>query len=338
MGKISLLDCTLRDGGNVNNCLFGRKNIEDIICGLIEAGVEIIEIGFLRDEPYDPDRSVYAGCEEIRSVINVEGNIKFAAMIESKESPEKQFPLKKVARLKDSGLDLLRITAWERLLEEHLDYCRKVKELGIEISIQPTAVAEYTDERFVKLLEMVNEIKPYSFYLVDTWGTELPGKIRHLAMLADQILSPEIALGYHGHNNKMQAMACLEAVLGLELSRDLLCDGSLGGMGKGPGNLQTEVAADLLNVERGGKYDVDRLVSLYASCVKRFFKKEAWGYTPYHFIGSRNIVTQNYASYFRDMGYEEDVFRKFVSSLTAREKGYFNKEFTENRLKELGLK
>lgn len=341
MGKISLLDCTLRDGGNVNNCRFGRETIRGLINGLIDSGVNIIEIGFLRDEPYDPDRSVYAHSSEIRSVlddIKDRHRVKIAAMVESKESLEKTFPLEKVARLQDAGLDLLRITAWERLFEEHLAYCKAVKDMGIAISIQPTAVAEYTDERFAALLDMVNEIRPYSFYLVDTWGTELPGKIRHLAEMADRVLSPDIILGYHGHNNRMQAMACMEAVLGLHPSRELLCDGSLGGMGKGPGNMQTEVAADLLNEEQGGNYDVDKLCALYACYIKRFLEEDEWGYSMYHFIGSKNIVTQNYASYFKEMGYGEDVFYRFVKSLSAREKGYFNKEFTEKRLKELGLK
>ena len=86
MGKISLLDCTLRDGGNVNNCLFGHDTIRGIICGLVDAGIDVIEIGFLRDEPYNPDRSVYNRCEEIKSVIEGVNGVKLAAMIESKEA------------------------------------------------------------------------------------------------------------------------------------------------------------------------------------------------------------------------------------------------------------
>ncbi len=342
MGKIGLLDCTLRDGGNVNNCLFGAENINDIISGLIDTGVNIIEIGFLRDETYNPDRSVYAHREDIESVLqNVRYNnqkVRFAVMIEQQETVEKTFPLKKVAALKDCGIDLIRVTAWERLLEEHLEYCKKVSDMGIKISVQPTNVSDYTDERFIKLLEMVNEIHPYSFYIVDTFGTELPGKVRHLADMADKILLPDIILGYHGHNNKMQSLACLEAILGMNMRRDLLCDASIGGMGKGPGNLQTEVAADVLNVERNGDYNVERLFSIYEKNVARFNEETPWGYSLYYFIGSHNLATQNYASYFKRMGYGEELFSTFVKSLNIREKGYFRKDFTENRLKELGLK
>lgn len=338
MGKISLLDCTLRDGGYVNNWRFGAENIGGIIRGLINSAVDIIEVGFLRDEPYDPERSVYSRREELQSVLHGMGGARFAAMIEAKEDVSKQFPLEKLAQLKDCGLDLIRIMAWEWKLEEHLDYCRKAKDLGLEISIQPTSVVDYTDERFLELLEMTNEIKPYSLYIVDTWGTEMPGKIRHLAEMADKYLAPEIALGYHGHNNKMQGMACFEALLGMRLSRDVLCDVSIGGMGKGPGNLQTEVIAELMNEEQAGEYDVDLLCDLYAKNIREFFRENPWGYSVYHFIGSRNLVTQNFATYFRQMDYREDVFDEFVKSLKGREKVVFNKGFTEGRLKELGLK
>lgn len=338
MGKISLLDCTLRDGGNVNNCRFGSQNINDIIHGLVDSGIDIIEIGFLRDELYNPDRSVYACCEDIRSVISGVDGVKFVAMIEQKEDISKQFSLEKVALLKDAGLDFLRITVWEWKLEEHLEYCKRVKDMGIELSVQPTAVVEYTDDRFIKLLKLVNEIKPFSLYLVDTWGTELPGKIRHLAEMADQVLDPDIVLGYHGHNNKMQGLACLETILGMNLSRQILCDGSIGGMGKGPGNLQTEVIAELLNKETNSKYDVDRLCILYTNNVRDFFHEEPWGYSLYYFIGSKYAVHQNIAAYFQQMDYGEDVFLKFAQSLKGREKNVFNREFTENRLKELGLK
>ena len=338
MGKISLLDCTLRDGGNVNNCRFGSKIINDIIHGVADSGIDIIEIGFLRDELYNPDRSVFARCEDIKSIINGVDGVKFTAMIEQKEDISKQFPLEKVAQLKDAGLDYIRVTVWEWKLEEHMEYCKRIKDMGIEISIQPTAVVEYTDRRFLQLLEMVNEIKPFSFYLVDTWGTELPGKIRHLAEMADQILDPDIALGYHGHNNKMQGMACFEAILGMNLSRHILCDVSLGGMGKGPGNLQTEVIADLLNEEKHSGYDVDKLCVLYTNTVRDFFHEDPWGYSLYYFIGSRKVVHQNFATYFHQMDYGEDVFFKFVQSLKGREKNVFIREFTENRLRELGLK
>lgn len=340
MGEIKLLDCTLRDGGYVNNWEFGSDSIHRIVDGLVDSGVEIVEIGFLRDLPYLNNKSVYSQPVDYKRFIerHSSSGVKFAAMIEGKEDVSKQFPIEKIAELKKSGLSFIRIMVWEWKLEEHMAYCKKIKELGIDISIQPTAVVDYTPERFAKLLQLTNEIHPYSFYIVDTWGTELPSKVSRLAKMADDALLPDIALGYHGHNNKMQGMACFEAILSLNMKRDIFCDVSIGGMGKGPGNLQTEVIADLLNEEKGKKYDVDKICNLHATEIAHIYKQNSWGYSLYHFIGSKNLVTQSFATYFKTMDYGEEVFYKFVKSLKGREKVLFSPEFVEKRLEELGLK
>lgn len=49
MNNILLLDCTLRDGGYVNNWNFGINTIRDIMYRLDEAQIDIIEVGFLND-------------------------------------------------------------------------------------------------------------------------------------------------------------------------------------------------------------------------------------------------------------------------------------------------
>ena len=44
MGKIQLLDCTLRDGGYLNDWAFGHNNIVTIFERLVSAGLDIVEI------------------------------------------------------------------------------------------------------------------------------------------------------------------------------------------------------------------------------------------------------------------------------------------------------
>lgn len=69
MSKIYLLDCTLRDGGYVNNWEFGYEAIAQIKTGLEDSGIDIIEIGFFRNEPWNHDRSVFGGAEDISHVM-----------------------------------------------------------------------------------------------------------------------------------------------------------------------------------------------------------------------------------------------------------------------------
>ena len=66
MQNIRLLDCTLRDGGYINDWNFGFENIRDIVSSLTRAGVDIVEVGFLRNVDYDPDRTRWNTVKELK--------------------------------------------------------------------------------------------------------------------------------------------------------------------------------------------------------------------------------------------------------------------------------
>lgn len=69
MNKINLLDCTLRDGGYVNDWRFGQEAIQDMTEKLANTNVDILEIGFLKDEPYQPDRTVFNSMDQVKKLI-----------------------------------------------------------------------------------------------------------------------------------------------------------------------------------------------------------------------------------------------------------------------------
>ena len=69
MSKIQILDCTLRDGGYINDFAFGSKGIRKIISQLTQARIDIIECGFLEDGEYDENASVFNQVEQISRFI-----------------------------------------------------------------------------------------------------------------------------------------------------------------------------------------------------------------------------------------------------------------------------
>ena len=257
-------------------------------------------------------------------------------MIEGSEK-DTTFPVIELGTPQESGIDIIRICLWKRLMREHIDYCKAVSELGYKISIQPTAIDQYNDEEFTKLLELSDAINPFSFYLVDTWGTQNADQIVHYAELADKYLSPSVKLGYHGHNNKMQALSCADAMLSMGLARDICIDSSVMGMGRGPGNLQTEVAMDHLNRKYGKHYRTDIIIKLCADYISNFYEQTPWGYSVYHFISSDKKLPQDFATYFREHGYSIDDFYRFTDSLSASEKVVCRRPFVEQRCRELNI-
>ena len=82
MSKIQLLDCTLRDGGYINNFRFGKYAIRKILQQLTHAGLDIVECGFLEDGEYDEDTSIFNAAEQIASLLpNEHGRTMFVAMV-----------------------------------------------------------------------------------------------------------------------------------------------------------------------------------------------------------------------------------------------------------------
>lgn len=69
MGHIQLLDCTLRDGGYINDWNFGHDNLVSIFERVVDAGIEMIEIGFLDERrPFDLNRSIMPNTDCVEKI------------------------------------------------------------------------------------------------------------------------------------------------------------------------------------------------------------------------------------------------------------------------------
>lgn len=327
MKQLYLLDCTLRDGGYVNKWKFGFSNIENIVHALEESGVNIIELGFMRDDPYDPDSSNLPSTASADRLLTTKKNeIIYSAMLEAFDP----FPLDKLSVHYDGGIDLIRVCIWKRCMAEHMQYCKAVADKGYKITIQPSRVEQYNDVEFIDMLKRANDLNPYAVYVVDTWGTQSSCQVKHYLELADKYLSKEVKIGYHGHNNKLQALDCASAAIEMNLDRDLCIDSSIMGMGRGAGNLNTEIIMEYLNHMYGCKYDVDRIIETFNKYLVEVYHSLPWGYSMYYFLCSTFNCNPNYATYFSENALGEDAFLKFLRSLNDSEKIVFNKEFIKD--------
>ena len=66
MKRIQILDCTLRDGGYLIDSQFGNTSIKGIIQGLTESGIDVIECGFLKNEPHVAGSTVFNNAAQLR--------------------------------------------------------------------------------------------------------------------------------------------------------------------------------------------------------------------------------------------------------------------------------
>lgn len=131
MNKVYLLDCTLRDGGYVNDWRFGFDTIKKVKEGLEDAGIDIIELGFFREGIPDLDRSVYPSGKDIRRIMTrKKEGVLYSAMLDGAD-PDRLFPVERLECPEVSGIDYIRVCTWKRLMKEHMCFCKKIAGGGI---------------------------------------------------------------------------------------------------------------------------------------------------------------------------------------------------------------
>ena len=296
MGTIQMLDCTLRDGGYCNDCRFGLGNQRRITAGLARAGVEIIECGFLMDRVlYHPDVTRFTSPEQIGTILpgaGGEAGPQYVALADFGRYDFDRLPPRS-----ETPIQGIRVAFHKKDWPRALEACRIVRDKGYRVFVQPMVTAGYTDREFLDLLAGVNLLEPYAFYLVDSFGTlQRPGLLRLFA-LADHNLAPGIRIGFHPHNNLQLAFSNAQALAELHSSRDLIVDCSVYGMGRGAGNLNTELFARYLNEQQGGRYRLAPLLDILDGVVLDFYRQNPWGYTAAYYLTASHQAHPDYGSY-----------------------------------------
>lgn len=330
MQTIKLLDCTLRDGGYINNWEFGKDAIYDMTRRLEQTNIEILELGFIKDEPYDENRTVFNNIDQVKKLIGEKKpGIQYAVMSEATNP----LPLEKLDPATPDGPDIIRVIVWKRMLKEGFEYCKGIVEKGYKLCVQPARVSQYSDEEFVEMIKLFNEINPMAIYVVDSWGTMYKEELLHYLKLADENLKPEIAVGYHGHNNMMQAFDTACAFTEQKINRNMIIDASIYGIGRGAGNLNTELFAKYMNEKFNCSYNLKPLTEIYDFCIKHIYKRYTWGYSVPYLISAKYNCNPDFADYYTKKGCPSAFIEGCISLMPPDERIIFEKNKAENYLR-----
>ena len=293
--KRYLLDCTLRDGGYVNDWAFGKDYIPYIFERQVSSGVDAIEVGFLDDRrPFDPDRTIMPDTESVNKIFGKldKGNALVVGMIDYGTCR-----IENLQPCEECWLDGIRVIFKKEVMRPAIDYCRQVQELGYKVFVQAVSITSYSDGELLELLELVNDCHPYAMSMVDTYGLLDAAGLGHIISIVDENLLPDIVLGYHAHNNFQLGYANVMSMLGRELKHDVLVDGTLYGMGKSAGNAPVELIAMHMNATFGTNYNVLQMQEAISTSILDIYKKKPWGYTLFFYIAAANKCHPDYVSY-----------------------------------------
>jgi 3-deoxy-D-manno-octulosonate cytidylyltransferase len=293
-----ILDCTLRDGGYINNWSFSQAQAGSIIQSLVDSGVDIIECGFVSQKKGRVDSTQFPSMDKVNGLlkgIRVEAEPPlFVIMINQGEVDVDSLP-----ECSDTypGVGGIRVAFHKKQRDEFLADAPKIIAKGYKLFVQPMLTVGYTDREILDLMDAVHPLNYYAMYIVDTFGSMSGEQFRRYHALFENNLKPEAWLGYHSHNNLQLAYSNAITFLDLAHTRNIIIDSSILGMGRGAGNLNSELLADYMNDRLGATYRIDPLLEVIDSGLEAIKREMPWGYSIAHFLSASLNCHPNYAGF-----------------------------------------
>lgn len=266
-----IVDCTIRDGGLVNNWDFSVEFVQDLYESLNAAGVEYMEIGYknspklLKSEGNEgPWR--FLDDDFLRKVIKEKKKTKLSALVDVGRVDEADVLLRS-----DSMLDLIRVACYARDTAKAIELATLFHERGYETTINIMALSGVMDNELNEALAMIEQSPIDVVYIVDSFGSLDPDDMRFLVEKFRRALKNK-RLGVHTHNNLQLAFAntLTAAQLGVEF-----LDASVYGMGRAAGNTPTEL---LLAKLTRPEYSLRPVLGMIEKHMIKLREKEEWGY------------------------------------------------------------
>ncbi len=327
--KITLLDCTLRDGGHLNEGVFGEQMIRRTISNLVKADIDIIEIGFLMEDAYDMDTARFQTIEDAKKVLPKDkGNSHFSLMAD-------YINLDNLEDC-DGTIEYIRLSFKRQRLDWALETVRKLKEKGYKCFLNPVNCNVYSDEEYIEVIRRVNEAAPYGFSIVDTFGVLRKRDLSRLYHIVENNLNEDICIGVHLHEN--MGLAFLLAQHFIEIhnpKRKINIDGSLLGMGRSPGNLCLEQLMDYMNEQYDCHYELEPALDIISDYIQPLKEDKKWGYTIPYYLSAKYGLHRTYAEYLMEKWKldTKDIMR-ILSKVERKEAEYFNEEYIEQLYRE----
>lgn len=250
---IKVVDCTIRDGGLVNNFYFDDEFVRNLYTANVAAGVEYMEFGYKASkEIFDvKEFGKWKFCDEqdIRDIVGDNNtDLKISVMADVGRTDYKKDIIPKT----DSVIDMIRIATYINTIPAAIEMIHYCAEMGYETTINIMAVSTAAESELDLALDLLAQSEVGTIYLVDSYGSLYPEQIRRLADKYLKVAEKyDKKVGIHAHNNQQLAFANTIEACTVGVS---YLDATMSGMGRGAGNCNMEL---LLGFLRNPKYSLN---------------------------------------------------------------------------------
>ncbi|MFH1594113.1 MAG: aldolase catalytic domain-containing protein [Candidatus Omnitrophota bacterium] len=310
--QIKVLDCTIRDGGLINNHDFDHRFVKEVFKAISLSGIDYMEVGYKNSKNlFSPkEYGVWKFCEddEIRSVMDgVESNTKISVMVDIG-----RVDLKDIKPKAESPVDMIRVAAYVKDIDKAIFMANDFHQKGYETTINIMAISR---DQGPELDEALHQIEKEShidvLYLVDSFGALYQEQVEHLIKKVKSIIKTK-EVGFHAHNHQQLGFSnTIEAII----HNANYLDGTVYGIGRAAGNCPLEL---LIGFLKNPKFDIRPILDLISKEFIPLRKKIEWGYIiPYAISGIMNVHPRT-AMALRKSDKKED-YREFYESLIDAE-------------------
>jgi 4-hydroxy 2-oxovalerate aldolase len=283
---LKILDCTIRDGGLINDHQFDESFVRRIYATDIAAGVDYTEFGYKASRKiFAPEKyGKWKFCDEddLRRIVGDQppGAPKIAVMadVDRTEYREDILPREK------SVISCYRIAFYIHQVPAALDMAKDAADKGYETMMQLMAVSTVNERDLQDALHMIAGAPTQAVYLVDSFGALYSEQVRdYIKMYRAAMEGTNIEVGFHGHNNMQLAFAnTVEAII----AGANRLDATINGLGRGAGNCQLELLIGFLH---NPKFRLRPVLECCRDVFVPLAKKMDWGYSiPYQLTGQLN--------------------------------------------------
>lgn len=330
MSGVKLLDCTLRDGAYIVDAKFGTPAIKGIIKKSQDADIDIIECGWLKNNEHVEGTSFFhVPSDVIPYLAEKKEGATYVTMIDWD-----RYDLSYLPQCDGKSIDAIRVVFPHGKFREGIAVGKVIREKGYEVYYQAANTLAYSEEDLVALANEVNEIDAKAISVVDTFGAMYADDLDRIVRILNEHVRPEIAIGFHSHNNQQLSFALTMQFVELnkELGREAIVDASLCGMGRGAGNATTELVANYLNTKHNKNYDMDAIMDAIDIYMTGFQKNYSWGYsTPYFIAGMYCCHVNNIAYLLDNHRANARDMRQIISSLSPEDRLKYDYDLLESK-------
>jgi len=310
--KIKVLDCTIRDGGLINNHQFELRFVQAVYKAISEAGVDYMEIGYKNSaklfSPQEYGRWKFCSDDDIKKVTEgVESETKISVMVDVD-----RVEIDDILPRKDSPVDMIRVASYVKDIDKAIFLVNHFADKGYETTVNIMAISKTLDNELNEALhQLEEECKANVIYIVDSFGALYQESTEFLIKKAKGILKTK-EVGIHGHNNQQLAFSnTIEAII-----HDAnFVDATVYGLGRAAGNCPLEL---LLGFLKNPKFDIRPILDLISKEFIPLREKMEWGYIiPYAITGILDEHPRS-AIALRESDKKEN-YREFYESLVGED-------------------